>query len=251
MCANALEWKSLPLRPVISYSTVIVEWWAHQTTAYAEQLCFRHTHSTLAHEAVLKRGSRRVSPHHQLGLRGSPVLPLHSHPLSSCTSKRQCVCYVWGLAFLAITIRSTTLLSLYANAAYVHVVNYFFPSGCAFNRGESIFLWGKWGILWHVAEEGTSVLPVLLPLTSLPPQQAHPSLLQCYSVWNHDLHYCPWPKEIAVTGNKRLKSRNNQTVCKSQLINHEMARNIINVYQQSFVSGKPNLILWSDYRSGW
>lgn len=35
-----------------------------------------------------------------------------------------------------------------------------------------------------------------LPLTYLPPQQAHSSLLQRSSVWNHDLHYCPWPKEL-------------------------------------------------------
>lgn len=135
-------------QPVISYSTSIVEWWAYQSTVCAECPCLRHTQPTLTHTppcATLKGGRCRVPPHRQLEMWSSPVLALRSHPLSSCTSKRQRARYMSCLSFLGITTQNMTLHCLYVNAAYVGFVNSFFPlfeGRCAFNGGEGIFLWG-------------------------------------------------------------------------------------------------------------
>lgn len=114
--------------PVI-YNTSAVERWAYQTTVYAGCPCLRYTHSTLTYTtpwAPLKGHSCRVPVHHQLKRWSSPVLALHFHPLSSCTSKRQHVCYTWGFSFLDITTQNMTPRCLYANVAYVGFVNYFF-----------------------------------------------------------------------------------------------------------------------------
>lgn len=181
-------------QPVISYSTSIVEWWAYQPTVYAECPYLRHTHSTLNYTppcAPLKGGSCRLPPHHQLEMRSSPVLALHSHPLSSCTSEGHYCCYLWGLSFLGITTQNTTLHCLYVNAAYVGFAICFFFS-LWLRAGvhlieEKVYFSGDYAgtmcIFWHVAEEGTSVLLVLFLFAPLLPQQAHSPLLHYYPVW--------------------------------------------------------------------
>lgn len=113
--------------------------------------------------------------------------PFSAH-LSSCTSERQHVCYMWGLSFLGITTQNMSLHCLNANAAYVGFVNYFFFSPLAVHlMEEKVYFWGDYAgticILWCVAEDRTSVLLVLFLLASLLPQQADSPLLQYYSVW--------------------------------------------------------------------
>ena len=224
-------------QPVISYSTSFVAWWAYQTAAYAECPCLRRTHSILSHAlpwVPFKGSSCRVPPHHQLETRRSPVLALHSHPLSSCTSERQHVCSTWGLPFLGIATQDMTLHCLYANAAYMGFVHSFFFSLwlCISWRRKSIsvsIMWGQcvYSDTWQRKGLLCFLSSSLSPLHC--PNKLTLPFCSTTQSERHDLQDCPWPKEIAVTGNQRLKSGSNHTVCKSRLVNNVKARNIINV----------------------